>query len=220
MSFTPNYRNRHDLQGHADVTFARCFIPEYLQNVSRAVYLDTDTLFMGDIAPLFEMQLQTPLAAVPEQTSFKQLYGKWLSNLAEDVPPTDQSIFNDGVMVLDLDKWRADNITSDLQDLAQSEEPVDEQLLLNLEFQVRKTFDPLPAEWNIFRVRSVGWPDLGWSDDLPPDSEILQARILHWTGAKPWNMNHKQQWIEQYQHLWEAPGADSGATCEATKTLS
>jgi len=213
MTFKADYRDRPDLQQHA-AAFARLFIPEYLPNVSRVVYLDTDTLVRGDLTPLLEMHLNQPLAAVEEGTSFAQLWGKWFADLAKLVPNPGQSIFNDGVLVLDLERWRTENVTGELEDWAlKAGASVDDQLLLNLEFQLRKSFDRLPHEWNDFRVRPTGWPDFGWSDELSPEHELSHAKIIHWTGPKPWDMSHKQQWIEQYRHLWELPGDNASIHC-------
>lgn len=216
MHFKVDYRGRPDLQGHASA-YTRFLIPEYLPNVSRVVYLDTDTLVRGDLTPLFDMQLNHSLAAVQEGTTFKQLWGKWLTNLAELVPDPEQAIFNDGVMVLDLDRWRAENITSDLEAWVMTTgASVDDQLALNLEFQTKRGFDTLPHEWNDFRVRPTGWPDFGWSDDLRPEDEFSHAQIIHWTGPKPWNLKDKQLWLQTYRQLWDIPGSDAKVACSSS----
>eukprot|EP00418_Pyrodinium_bahamense_P010611 CAMPEP_0179102750 /NCGR_PEP_ID=MMETSP0796-20121207/47572_1 /TAXON_ID=73915 /ORGANISM="Pyrodinium bahamense, Strain pbaha01" /LENGTH=349 /DNA_ID=CAMNT_0020800633 /DNA_START=76 /DNA_END=1125 /DNA_ORIENTATION=- len=213
MPFKVGYQDRQDLRGHSSA-FARLFVADYLPNATRAVYLDTDTLVMGDLAPLFGLKLGSALAAVEEGTSFQQLWGKWNSGLARLVPNQSWTIFNDGVLVLDLLRWRADNITGDLAAwAAQAGASMDDQLLLNLEFQQTRGFDRLSSEWNYYRVRPTGWPKFGWSGELPPEHELCRARILHWTGPKPWALQHRGQWIEQYRHLWELPGAGKGDMC-------
>mmetsp|Transcript_65428 Transcript_65428/g.175963 ORF Transcript_65428/g.175963 Transcript_65428/m.175963 type:complete len:346 (-) Transcript_65428:123-1160(-) len=210
MSFVADYRDRQDLKGHASA-FARLFLAQTLPDVGRVLYMDSDTLVMGDLTDLFKLKLTSAVAAVQEGTSFYQLWGKWYPALAQVVPDQSRSIFNDGVMVVDLQRWRSDNITSEFAAwVTKAGAVVHDQLLLNLEFQQSRTFDPLPAEYNYFRVRPTGWPNFGWSGELPPDHPLCQAKILHWTGAKPWNLEQqKLQWIEEYHHLWEAPGTSA-----------
>jgi lipopolysaccharide biosynthesis glycosyltransferase len=213
--FQPDYRDRPDLRGHVTAS-ARFMIPEYLPNAERAVYIDTDTLVLGDLAPLFEMHLNHPLAAVEEGTSWQETWGKWYPDLAKRVEnPGDKTIFNDGVLVLDLPRWRAENITGNLANWAlNAGASVDDQLLLNLEFQTRTGFDVLEHQWNDYRVRSTGWPEYGWSDELAPEDELSHARITHWTGPKPWNLKPMQQaWLEQYRHLWEPRGGKAEVSC-------
>lgn len=212
------YPDRTDLQGHA-AAYARLFLPEYLPNVSRVVYLDSDTLLRGDLTPLFEMPLTHALAAVEEGTSFNDLWAKWYPGLTQYVRDPKGSIFNDGVLILDIQRWRAENITGDIQNWAvNAGAAVDDQLLLNLEFQVSKDFDRLPHQWNDFRVRPTGWPDHGWSDEMAPEDWLSNAQVLHWTGPKPWNSDDgssKQQWMQQYRNLWEVPGSNVTTTCDA-----
>eukprot|EP00929_Paragymnodinium_shiwhaense_P094470 TRINITY_DN5504_c0_g1_i1.p1 TRINITY_DN5504_c0_g1~~TRINITY_DN5504_c0_g1_i1.p1 ORF type:complete len:394 (+),score=75.30 TRINITY_DN5504_c0_g1_i1:126-1307(+) len=215
MPFRPDYRDRVDLQGHA-TAFARLFLADQLVDVDRALYLDTDTLIAGDVAPLFEWNLTQPLAAVEEGTSFADTWAKWYSNLAQLVPdPHARSIFNDGVLVFDLQRWRRENITSDLQRWAADVGArVDDQFFFNLEFQVKKGFDVLPHEWNDYRVRSTGWPEFGWSDELTPDDPLSHAKIMHWTGPKPWALQDKERWLRTYRSLWQGEAADAETSCD------
>lgn len=212
MPLRVDYQDRPDLQGHA-VAFARLFMPDYLPDVSRVLYLDADTLARGDLSPLFRLPLDSPLAAVEEGMSFEQSWAQWYPDITELVPNAKRrAIFNDGVMVLDLERWRAENVTDDLRRWAsRSGVSVDDQLLLNLEFQVTKSFTRLPHEWNDLRVRPTGWPDFGWADDLRPEDELSHAQLLHWTGPKPWNIKGmREPWIQQYRELWELPGVATG----------
>jgi len=213
LPFQADYPDRTDLKGHT-VAFARLFLPEYLPDVGRAIYIDADTLIMGDLMPLLDVHMEHPLAAVSEGTSFADLWGKWYADLYTQVPDArDRSIFNDGVLVLDLDRWRAEGIVNDLKQWVQSAgASIDDQLPLNLEFQVKKGFDVLDHEWNDFRVRSTGWPNFGWSDELSPDDPISHAKIIHWTGPKPWNTHFREQWMQQYRYLWEPAGFNSTKT--------
>mmetsp|Transcript_99982 Transcript_99982/g.158253 ORF Transcript_99982/g.158253 Transcript_99982/m.158253 type:complete len:374 (-) Transcript_99982:166-1287(-) len=220
-SFSTDYKDRSDLRGHASA-FTRLFLPEYLPDVRRVVYIDADTLVMGDLTPLFEMPMQHALAAVREATTFQDLWGKWYPDLEKQVPDAKQhSIFNDGVMILDLEQWREQDIVQDLTNWAlQSSASVDDQLLLNLEFQVAKNFDELPEEWNDFRIRTTGWPDYGWSDDLAPEDPISHAKIIHWTGPKPWNMEFREQWLKQYHHLWQPANVSiTNLGCESSSVI-
>lgn len=202
MPFHVDYPYNKGLMGH-HAAFGRLWLQEYLPEVARVVYLDTDTLIKGDLSPLFARALLHPLAASMDVISIGRMYGYFAPKVVEHLP-ADPIIFNSGVLVLDLARWRAENISASLAKWA--DELVgatsSDQLMLNLEFQARRGgFDVLPREWNTFRVSKTGWPDQGWC------SEPSQAKLLHWTDQpKPWASDNKSRWLQVYRHLWSPTG--------------
>jgi len=210
------YQDRPDLKDHAAASSARLFLPEHLPEVDKVLYLDADTISRGDLAPLFATPMDGALAAVEEGMTFDETWAKWYPDVTKLVSNAKRrTIFNDGVLLLDLQRWRAERVGEDLQQWAsRAGARVDDQLLLNLEFQVTKSFTRLPAQWNDLRVRPTGWPKYGWADDLQPEDELSNAMVLHWTGPKPWNIEAMHdRWMKQYQELWTLPGV-SASDCD------
>lgn len=123
--------------------YLRLAMPWALEGVSRAVYIDADTLVYTDLAELDDTDLRgCAVAAVKDSLSFAQV---WREN---GVPPK-TPYFNSGVMVADLVKWRAERIAERVIDV--SLEHADraaqfDQYGLNLVLQGAWT--PLAHRWN------------------------------------------------------------------------
>ena len=92
-----------DVQRWSLAAYARLLTPELLPDLERVLYLDCDTLVVDDVAQLWNTSLGTAsCAAVSEQTS--GLHKKNV-RLAKAEP-----YYNSGVMLIDLDRWRAEDI--------------------------------------------------------------------------------------------------------------
>lgn len=165
--------------------FSRLLLSEYLPDVPKVIYLDTDTLVTGDIAELFRQPLSHALGAVIQTNdTFELLYTKLSApavHLTKDhVPDFNKVIFNSGVLSLDLDSWRRRGIAASLLQWGEVLESSDDQLFLNLEFQFKHGFDKLDPKWNLYNIGRRG-----------EEAKILRlarrAKILHWAGPrKPW----------------------------------
>mmetsp|Transcript_85360 Transcript_85360/g.219820 ORF Transcript_85360/g.219820 Transcript_85360/m.219820 type:complete len:480 (-) Transcript_85360:26-1465(-) len=102
--------------------FAPFYLDEYIRRKvkpHRLIYLDTDTLVLGDLAELHDMDLQGhPCAAV------KYCLQRWedyidfavLNELGFDGYDPKQCIANRGVFVIDVATWRQENITGKIED--------------------------------------------------------------------------------------------------------
>lgn len=164
-------------------SFCRFHLPEYLHNISRAIWVDVDTIVQDDVFMLFNMSMQHVLAAVPEGS---------LLVIREEMAKATKShkhydafgqinehdmMFNAGILLIDLDKWRAGQFTRRLYDMVDALGGFGiTQLPLNLVF---RNYDILDRRWNTMH--------LGYDCGIP-ESNISGAGILHWTGPnKPWN---------------------------------
>lgn len=88
--------------------YARIFIPQ-LVNDKRVVYIDCDTLVVGDITDLFSMDLQgRPFATGYDcqRVEYKKMIGV----------PSAAPYYNSGVLVVDTDEWNRRNCTQRLVD--------------------------------------------------------------------------------------------------------
>lgn len=91
-----------DTQHWSLATYVRLLTPELLPNVRRILYLDCDTLIEDDVTELWNTPLGVAsCAAVMEPMGPLQ---KRNVNMAKSEP-----YYNAGVMLIDLDKWRAEN---------------------------------------------------------------------------------------------------------------
>jgi len=153
-------------------TFLRLEIPRLLPGCDRVIYLDSDMVVTGSLAPLWEMDLGDALvAAVPDQLTHPtelRVLGLAAGEYA-----------NAGLLVMNLPLWRAEGIAetcrSHLADLNRLTVYAD-QSAVNLVCRGRVVM--LPASWNFWsrhhRVYSL--PEMA----SPP-------MVVHFIGGrKPW----------------------------------
>lgn len=88
-------------------TWYRLLIPQLIPNyVSKVLYLDADTLVVGDLTPLFRLDMNgKSIAATPEANYFNIDYYKRLGY------DENKGYICAGVMMINLDYWRKLNIT-------------------------------------------------------------------------------------------------------------
>jgi lipopolysaccharide biosynthesis glycosyltransferase len=175
---------------HHSSGIARLFMDRYLPaDVQRVLWLDIDTIVASDIRPLFTMPMSHPMAAVKEfaPRTFRVAYMRNVeasagrpnvTALMDHVREPNALIFNSGVLLVDLPKWRAQGCSGSLENLAVQLPHAGQQLLLNLLFQDDDSYTQLDWHWNV----------LGLGGVFPPRHEqAKQGYILHWSGMeKPW----------------------------------
>lgn len=89
-------------------TWSRVFIPDLIPHVSRALYVDIDILVCDDCTPLFTMDMQgAAVGVVYEAVSSESTY----FNRDFDIPLSYPGYFNAGVLLMDLDVFRRDNLS-------------------------------------------------------------------------------------------------------------
>jgi hypothetical protein len=198
LPFDPG-RNPHTtyLSGNS-LTYARWLAPEYLPNVSKLFYLDTDTLVRVDIRPLYEMNQSTvmmlkPCGSICRNETLKVHY-------ADFVVPADAEqlqVYSAGVMLADLDRWKAVNLTGVLVDqakaLLEAGSSLDDQLILNVVTQRMHILGNLPERFN---TEGPGYfpemfPDFSCTDAVWNgflSNTYKSAGILHFSGkSKQWH---------------------------------
>jgi len=102
------FEDMPDFFFESKLTYARLLFPEVL-NYNKIIYIDSDILFLKNIAELWDIKLgKFPLAAVKDQSvgSFKETFPRWKKfNINENSPE-----FNAGILVMNLKLFRKENI--------------------------------------------------------------------------------------------------------------
>ena len=97
--------------------YARFFLPEILPDVARVIWLDCDTLVVGDLAELWRIALpHNELLAACPRTQFT--YGHFFSAAVQGLffkhtgrrLNTSEPTYNAGVFVANLAEWRRHNV--------------------------------------------------------------------------------------------------------------
>lgn len=169
-------------------TYMRFWIGEILPNAKRALYIDGDAITVAPIEPLWQTDLgDKVLGAVPIPGSTRP---------ATHGMPPGSPFFNAGVLLFDLDAWRARGYRDRCLDYLRRhpERALDgDQDILNLCTQ--GDWLPLDYKWNVIS------PFYRPSHDLQLSPETVarvkrDARIIHFNGgSKPWRYldNHPRR---------------------------
>lgn len=89
-------------------SYYRIIIPDLLPNISKIIYLDCDIVVINDIYELFNINIDNYyFAAVDEENYIPEKFKKLKI-------PKYEPYFNAGVMLINLDKWRKNNISKKL----------------------------------------------------------------------------------------------------------
>ncbi|HHG7524351.1 glycosyltransferase [Streptococcus pneumoniae] len=162
------------------MTYFRYFIAEFVKE-DRALYLDCDMVIHGNINPLFQKDFEgNYIIAVPDG---------WYKN-----------IFNAGMMMVSVHKWKTDNICQNLLELTaeKHQEIYGDQRVLNLLFENK--WKKVSPHYNFM----VGLDTLGYWAQKPEWflnswDENYKPAIIHFEGKdKPWNDSLKTR----YRELW------------------
>ena len=92
--------------------YFRLFIPSLFPQYDRAIYLDSDIIIKDDVAKLFDVKIgENYVAAVLDKVVRNSKDFIYYVNNALDI--TEDEYFNSGVLVMNLDKFRKDDIEND-----------------------------------------------------------------------------------------------------------
>ncbi|HSI40548.1 MAG TPA: glycosyltransferase family 8 protein [Xanthobacteraceae bacterium] len=159
--------------------YARLLMPAKLGDAhQRLLYIDCDCVINGPLTPLVDLSLEGHvLAAVADNlTSLKesQAARNRLIGLPEDT-----RYFNSGVLLIDLDRWRAEDVSERVRAFRMEHPELQTLDQDSLNGTLKGEWLELSDVWNMHRRLFHGQ----YRDPL----EVWQgARILHFTGqAKP-----------------------------------
>jgi lipopolysaccharide biosynthesis glycosyltransferase len=155
---------------------ARFYLPEYLPGVERVIWLDTDTIVQGDLTGLYNVSLSHPVAALELEDLFTAKV--WFYDVIP-MKVRQLHMFDAGVFVADLGRWRQQNASSALEEKARAMLAAgkgwDDELVMNLVFA--DNMDRLDA--------TLIHGDLGSKTECKEDPEAL---VMHWSGPlKAWS---------------------------------
>ncbi len=181
------------LSGHIDKqTYYRLLIPN-LVNAKRVVYLDADLIVLGSIEKILNIDLlDYPIAAV-ENPGFKN------HSLLGMNP--DSKYFNAGVLVMNLEMWRSENLANKVINFIQTNSNLIEfwdQCALNAILNGR--WFPLDPAYNF----QASFYNIENQKNLVYKNEdIISASnnpiIVHFSGSsKPWHIHNKHPYRKKY----------------------
>lgn len=165
--------------------------PEYLLAESgRALYVDADVAITEDLGVLFDYRMEHAVGAVLDAhigwVSSPSMWRPWREEHMDPLTP----YLNTGVLLIDLDAWRKENLTERIVDvLCRYELPCVDQDAINI--VLRGAFDKLAPRYNLMPyhyLRTFRYVDAVETDDAIGEA-IVRPAIVHYHRSflgKPW----------------------------------
>ena len=182
---------------YSPAIFTRLLIPDVLKGIAREVlYLDADILCVGSIVGLYELDMSDKLVAVVSdhlETTVKMRCAA--------LGLRDNRYFNSGVLYMNIDNWRAANITDEVMRIILTSEQklvFPDQDALNMVVAGQACF--IDERWN-FRYNLECMLNAGEAAKWLPGEVVF----LHFTGrVKPWhdwNLHVSKEMFTKYLKL-------------------
>jgi lipopolysaccharide biosynthesis glycosyltransferase len=161
-------------------------------DVTRAVYLDADTLVLGDITELLDFDLGgATVGASINEVGADRSWRLGETAVYSDEGAAPPGYFNSGVLLMDMARWRATGVTERAREIYQRyghQLRTHDQDVLNIIFS--GAWVPFPAKWNKLVEHSVhGRFGNGRLDYLTEHDGIVHfiGGVKPWHGAFPQN---------------------------------
>jgi len=189
-------------------------LPGVLPHCERILYLDADVLVLADVQKLFEVPLQGAIAGAVQNFSAPTMAESHRFTRLSDVvmrSPT-APYFNSGMMVIDVGRWKAADVTTRAIDLLArhfEELTVDDQDALNgVMGDACVVLDPA---WNvqlhcaIEPAKTVRYDALQGRPD--PHTIFHAPLILHFNHTpKPWHIGYTGPYRQRYLRYLQKSG--------------
>lgn len=173
-------------------SFYRLFIPNIFPQYDKVLYLDSDVIVCEDLTELYNINIDNVyVGAVSELRSFFNLVltidntkFEMEDYLVKKLNILNKSYFNAGILLLNLDKMRMDNIQEKALNFLFTKGPFvfQDQCVLNSVFTNKVKF--IDKKYNVYYKQLLF---------------NATVTIIHFTGSmKPWNSCKQNKWFEQY----------------------
>jgi len=159
------------------MNFARLWLPLYFNDCNSGLYLDIDTIVLGDVIEIFKKYnfKSSKFYAVRLHETTHTISGI--------VKKKNYEFFNSGLYYFDCEYWRDNNLTEKCKDIMIEHKNSENGLfrlgtqpILNILFFEK--YVELPSEWNLMGIGS---------DFSITPSKVKKGKMLHWCGInKPW----------------------------------
>lgn len=163
--------------------YLRLFIPDIFQDAERVLYIDVDTIVMSSLEELFAIPFEGKACLACEDYGETETKSKIYNKFMQKTSP----YFNSGLMVINLQKWKDENIKKRSYALLENEmkDPIyaDQEVLNVLLENDWKTLNPF---WNYP-------PHVSDYDNLP--------KVIHFMGYKPIYTDYKDKHKDTFYEL-------------------
>lgn len=184
-------------------TYYRCILADLLpSSIDKVIYLDCDIVVLGDILPFWNISLEGVGVAAVEDIGCNEAERYEILQY-----PQEDSYFNAGVLLINLDYWRKHCMTKACIDYYhQYPERIlfnDQDLLNSILHKDKKLID---LRWNVQDgfYRNPKIISDAWKNKF---AEVLKHPVvLHYTNRKPWDYDSQHPLRNEYfRYLEKTP---------------
>lgn len=189
------------------ISLQKIFLAEYLLELKKILYLDADTLVQNDLGELYNTDISKEYVGAVKDGLMYQ----YPEHIAEIGLKERNFYFNSGVMLLNLDKIRKENIIRKAIIYFNTHNEVfGDQDVLNVVFGNK--IKPISYRYNcnstFFEEKDTKFLSTFWEENIPENHKDVYdtAVILHFAGYKPWTEFYTNQYLKT---LWQKYAADA-----------
>ncbi len=178
----------------------KVFIPEYIKDINKAIYLDADTIIQKDLFELYNKNIRGAyIAASKDGLMF--MYPEHIREINIDWR---NFYFNSGVMLLNLNEMRKDDLVKKgVMYFHTHEEVFGDQDVLNVisKDKVKEISYIYNCNSTFFEENSAQFLTEFFKEPVPdsPTKVYENAVVLHFAGHKPWTEWFVQPYLKS---LW------------------
>lgn len=181
----------------SEVSYYRIDLPNILPNLNKIIYLDCDIIVLGDITEIWNTDMKDKvIIAAQEDIWTKEIYDNFFkSNYKIDY-------FNSGVMLLDLQKMRDENISQrTIAFIKENNDKLFDCDQLPLNFILLNRWCKMTSQWNF--CSGLELSHNYYNTTLSKEDFYLakeQPKLLHYTSRffKPWLYESTSKYKKYY----------------------
>lgn len=175
-------------EGHISVaTYYRFVIADLLNDKEKCIFVDADTLILGDLTEAYSIDLKNNYLAAVLDCGIQYNWDNYREYFKEKEIPGEKEYFNAGFLVMNLAQMRLDNLKEKLIAEARNTYKLMDQDVLNICCRGKVIY--LPLKYNFFAAYYQNGNFL--KGTRYSEEEIMEAEenpiIIHYASAfKPW----------------------------------
>lgn len=172
-------------------TYARMFAADILSGIDWAIYVDGDTLWLGDIAELWDLKDDKflALASIDPPTPDGSVSPGYHWYKENGLVVDKEGYFCAGLMLMNLKKMREDKLPEQCREFMKKYPAphLVDQTVLNYVLQGKSKL--LPPQWGVFSV---------WHGGV----NLSQSALIHYVGDLPWRRDKINRLLSDIVILW------------------
>ena len=186
------FKNFQNVKSFSKAAYYRLLITDIMPDIDRCIYLDADTIIEFNLEKLWNIDLcGKHCAGVLDKNISNNPH--WIYPLFENA----KNYVNSGVLLIDLKKWRQDNISRTIIDFVSNNK---------VSFADQDGINKVLSGKILYLDPSVNYQQ----NFNNPHERIPDKKIIHYCGIRPWHPNCCKPIVDIYKkyenftHFWNS----------------